>query len=86
MRTVAPPAAIPGPDAGYQATLDQVGAAADSIRRQVAAARHADPGHRTPVLADLAAHLQAACEQLQEQLRRHADDGWPPLPPTDEAP
>lgn len=86
MRTVAPSAAIPSPDAGYQAMLDQVAAAADSIRRQVASARYAEPNRRTPVLADLAAHLHTAAEQLQEQLRRHADDGWPPLPPTDEAP
>ncbi|MGI5243207.1 hypothetical protein [Dactylosporangium sp. CA-139066] len=86
MRTTALSAAVPSPDTGYQAILDQIGAAADSIRRQVASARHAEPGRRIRALTDLAAHLHTAADQLQEQLRQQADDGWPPLPPTDEAP
>jgi hypothetical protein len=86
MRTIAPSAATPGPDAGYQAMLDQLAAAVDRIRRQVAVARHAEPGRRTSTLTDLATHLHNIGEHLQAQLRQEADNGWPPLPPTDEAP
>ncbi|MGI5185523.1 hypothetical protein ACQEVZ_55700 [Dactylosporangium sp. CA-152071] len=86
MRTAAAPAEVPRPDAGYQAMLDQIAAAADSLRRQVASARHIEPARRSTVLADLAARLQTAAGQLREQLHRYADDDWPPLPPTDDAP
>ncbi|MET7391881.1 hypothetical protein ABZS66_00070 [Dactylosporangium sp. NPDC005572] len=85
MRTIAPPAAAPAPDTGYQALLDQLTAAVDQLRSQVALARHTDPGQRRTVLAALAGHLHAAGAQLHQQLLR-VDDGWPPLPAEDEAP
>ena len=89
MRTITPPTTLnssPDPDAGYQAILDQVVAAADRIRQRAATARHAAPGRRVTVLTELAVSLRAAGEQLGEQLPYDADGGWPPLPPVDEAP
>ncbi|MEV0132636.1 hypothetical protein AB0H83_29770 [Dactylosporangium sp. NPDC050688] len=86
MRTIAPPAATPSPDAGYQAMLDQAAAAVDRIRQQIITARNAEPARRAHSLTDLVTHLRTAADRLQEQLRQHADDCWPPLPPTDEAP